>query len=98
MLRKILAIFFKQHTIHKLGAKVLPSEAVYRQGRSTTKRLFTPEILAKITMCWEYYTIHLLMCDISKAFSTLDRAILLKDIQKILDPDELHLIKAWFHY
>ena len=34
------------------------------------------------------------MCDISKAFSTLDRAILLKDIQKILDPDELHLIKV----
>ena len=34
------------------------------------------------------------MCDISKAFNTLDRAILLKNIQKILDPDELYLIKA----
>ena len=97
MLRKILAIFFKQHTIHKLGAEVLPSEAVYRQGRSTTELLFTPKILAKITMFWEYYTIHLLMCDISKAFNTLDRAILLKNIQKILDPDGLYLIKAWFH-
>ena len=32
----------------------------------------------------------------SKAFDTVDRAILLKDLQTILDKDELHLIKIMF--
>ena len=35
----------------------------------------------------------LLMLDMSKAFDTLDRAILLKNLKSILDPKELHLIK-----
>ena len=33
------------------------------------------------------------MLDMSKAFDTMDRAILLKDLKIILDPEELHLIK-----
>ena len=33
------------------------------------------------------------MLDMSKAFDTVDRAILLKDLKVILNPDELHLIK-----
>ena len=41
-------------------------------------------------------TIHLLMLDMYKGFDTVDRAILLKDLKTVLDPDELHLIKIMF--
>ena len=33
------------------------------------------------------------MLNMSKAFDTIDRDILLKDLQTILDPHELHLMK-----
>ena len=33
------------------------------------------------------------MLDMSKVCDTMDRAILLKDLKTILDPEELHLIK-----
>ena len=87
MLRKILAPCLKQNTKHKLDAEILPNQAVYGQGRSTTKHLFTTKILARIAATWQYHTTHLLMRDMSKAFNTIDRAILLQDLQKILDLD-----------
>ena len=37
---------------------------------------------------------YLLMLDMSKAFDTVNRSILLKDLSSIIEPDELHLIKV----
>ena len=39
-LRKSLAICLKKRIIHKLDAEFPPSQAAYRQGRSTTKHVF----------------------------------------------------------
>ena len=36
------------------------------------------------------------MLDMYKGIDTVDRAILLKDLKTVLDPDELHLIKIMF--
>ena len=94
MLRKSLAICLKKCIIHKLDAEITPSQAALRQGRSTTEHVFATKILAEKVITPKCYTIHLLMLDISKAFKTVNRAILLSDLRTILDPDEIHLIKV----
>ena len=93
MLRKILVIYLKKLIIHKLDAEIPPSQAAYRQGRSTTEHVFATRLLGEKAITSQCYTMRLLMLDMSKVFDTLDRAIPLKDLKSILDPNELHLIK-----
>ena len=38
------------------------------------------------------------MHDMSKAFDSINRATLIKDLEKILQKDELHLINTMLHY
>ena len=38
------------------------------------------------------FQLYLLMLDMSRAFDTIDRGILLKDLSEILESDELHLV------
>lgn len=83
----------KKLIIHKLDTEIPPSQAAYRQGRSTTEHVFATKILVEKAITSQCYTMRLLMLDMSKAFDTLDRAILLKNLKSILDPKELHLIK-----
>ena len=93
MLRKSLVICQKKLIIHKLDTEIPPSQAAYRQGRSTNEHVFAAKILVEKAITSQCYTMRLLMLDMSKAFDTLDRAILLKNLKSILDPKELHLIK-----
>jgi len=37
---------------------------------------------------------HILIIDISRAFDTVNRKILLEDLRSILEPRELHIIKV----
>ena len=39
------------------------------------------------------YEIYILMMDMSRAFDTVDRKMLMNDLESILDEDELHMIK-----
>ena len=93
MLRKSFTICLKKRVIHKLDVEIPPSQDAHRQGRSTTEHVFATNILAGKAITSQCYTIHLLMLDISKAFETVNRAIALKDLKIILNPDELGLIE-----
>ena len=97
MLIEILAICSEKRIMHILDAEIPPSQAVYRQGRSTTEDIFSTKILAEKATTLQCYTINLPMLDMSKAFDTVDRAILLKDLKTIRNPDELHLITIMFN-
>ena len=83
----------KKLTIHKSDAEIHPSQAAYRPGRSTTEHVFTTKMLPQKAITSQCYTMHFLVLDMSKAFDTVDRAILINNLKTILDPDELHLIK-----
>ena len=88
MMKKFLAICLTQRIIHKLDAKIPPSQVAYRQGRSTTERVFTTKVLVEKAITLKYM-INLLMLHPSKAFDKTDSAILLKDFQTIPDATEL---------
>ena len=92
MLRKILAICMKQRIIDRLDAEIPPSQAAYRTGRSTTEHVFAAKLLAQKATSSANYPIHLLMLDMSKAFDTVNREILMKELSKVIKHDELHLI------
>ena len=40
----------------------------------------------------------MIILDMPKAFDTIDRGMLLKDLSEILEPDELHLVSLLLTY
>ena len=50
------------------------------------------KILAEKAITSQEYTIFLLMLDMSKAFDTVNRKLLIEDLSKIINRDELHII------
>ena len=93
MLRKILAICMKKRIIEKLDRHIPPSQAAYRTGRSTTEHVFAIKILAQKAITSKDYPIFLLMLDMSKAFDTVNRDILINELNNTLNRDELNIIK-----
>ena len=92
-LRKILAICVIRRIREKIDEHVLPvTQTAYSAGRSTTELVFTFKTLAEKAISSCDYEINLLLLDMSKAFDTIQRGTLIKDLQGIIDDDELHLI------
>ena len=71
---------------------ILPTQAAYTAGRSTTELVFAFKLLAEKAITSSNYEIHLLMLDMSKAFDTIQRGTLFEDLKNILNLDELHFI------
>ena len=92
VLRKILAICLIRRAAYKFYQRIPITQAAYREGRSTTELIFTFKVLAEKAVTSKSYKIHLLMLGMSKAFDTVKRAELFRDLKEILDDDELHLL------
>ena len=93
MLRKILAICVLNRVIDRIVQSLPNSQAAYQQGRSMTEQIFTLKLLIEHTISSQNLYLWLLLMDMSKAFDTVKRKILLEDLREILQPDELHLCK-----
>ena len=50
------------------------------------------KMLAETAITPSNYNIYLLLLDTSKAFDTVHRGKILKDMQEILEPDEVHMM------
>ena len=94
MIRKTLAVCMKKRIVDKLDAEIPPSQAEYRAGRSTGEHVFEAKVLMEKAIISSNYPIHLLMLDMSKAFDTVNRSMLMQELAKILDPDELYIINV----
>ena len=92
VLRKILAICIIRRTTEKINQKIPISQAAYKSGRSTTEHVFTFKCLAEKALVSKDYHTHLLLLDMSKAFDTVQRKIVIEDLKEILDDGELHII------
>ena len=93
ILRKILAISLMDRVADRILQHVPHSQSAYQKDRSTTEQIFAFKILAEKAMTSEDYHAHILLMDMSKAFDTVNRKTLLDDLKRILNPDELHLVK-----
>ena len=68
MITEFFAICLKKRIIHRLEAEI--------QGTSTTEHVIVTKILVEEAITSQYYTIHLVILDMSKAFDSVDTAIL----------------------
>ena len=74
-------------------SKDIPKEqAAYQPGRSTGEQILTVKLMAEQAINTENYQVFLALFDMSKAFDTVNREILFQHLEKILKPDELHLL------
>ena len=69
------------------------TQAAYQSGRSTTEQVFVLRTMAEKAIASKDYEIHVIMMDMSRAFDTVKRDILMLDLFKILEHDELHILK-----
>ena len=92
ILRKILTIALLQRIWDRLASKIPKSQAAYQEGRGTAEQVLALKLLIEkaITSC--EYNIFILLLDMSKAFDTVNRKTLIKELEKILKPDEIHLL------
>jgi len=73
--------------IREINSEIPMMQAVYSAGRDTTEQFFTLKIMAEKAVRSTSFETHILMMDMSRAFDTMNRKILLEDIRSILDPE-----------
>ena len=77
----------------RIHEKILPEQAAYQRGRSTTEHVFAIKTASERTISAKNETLHLILLDMSKAFDSIDRKKLLQDLKEIIDNDELHIMQ-----
>jgi len=66
----------------------IPSQAVYRQQRSTTEHVFVCKLVIEKSISTRNETAHLILLDVSKAFDNVGRKTLANDLRNTI----LHII------
>ena len=92
-LRKILAACMMKRIEHKIDKEIPITQAAYRQKRSTTEHIFSTKTVIERTISAKNETVYLILLDMSKAFDSINRKVLIDDLRPIINHDELHIIK-----
>ena len=93
MIRKILAIILLNRIYNRIDGEIPITQTAYRPGRSTTENVFTMKVLIEKALTESNYEINVLLLDMSKAFDSVERKILLDDLRNLVGPDELHILR-----
>ena len=93
VLRKLLAICLCERTNERIDKHIPIQQAAYRTGRSTTEHVFATKLVIQRTIASKHEKVHLLLLDMSKAFDTIKRKVLITELQEVLDHDEIHLFR-----
>ena len=93
IIRKLLALVIIIRIGNKIDNEIPITQAAYRKGRGTTENVFTFKVLAEKAIIEQNAEINIRLMDMSKAFDSVNRNELLKDLKLILEEDELHIVK-----
>ena len=88
----MLAVCILKRINTRLDSEIPISQAVYLKNRSTTEHLFATKLIIERTISADE-NVCLLFLDKSKAFDSLQRSILIEDLENVLNQDELHMIR-----
>ena len=94
ILRKILTIALLRRIWDRLETRIPKSQAAYQQGRGTTEQVLALKILIEKALISRDLNLYILLLDMSKAFDTVNRKTLIHELQKTLQPDEIHLLSV----
>ena len=92
-LRKILAVCIMGRIGVKMDEETPISQAAYRQGRSTTEHVFATKLVIERTITAKNETVHLTLLDMSKAFDSIKRKVIIEYLQNTIEADELFIMK-----
>ena len=92
ILRKILTICMLDRIWKRVAPLIPKSQAAYQPGRGTTEQVLALKILIEKALTSSDYDLYILLLDMSKAFDTVNRKTLFLELEKILKPEELHLL------
>ena len=93
ILRKKLAVCMIMKRINlRLDSAIPMPQTAYRKNRSTTEHVFATELIIERTSS-TVETAYLLFLDMSKAFGSIQRNTLIQNLKKVLNQDELHMIR-----
>ena len=92
ILRKILTISLLDRTWNRLAERIPKTQAAYQRGRGTTEQVLALKLLIEKAIISSDLDIYILLLDMSKAFDTVNRKILMSDLAATLNPDEVHLL------
>ena len=92
VLRKILTICVIGRIWDRLKARIPHEQAAYQGERSGAEQVLAVKLLAEKAINSNDYKIFLSLFDMSKAFDTVNRRKLFEHLERILNPDELHLL------
>ena len=92
IIRKILTICILRRTWERLKHHISTDQAAYQGGRSTTEQVFAVKMLVEKAITSSNFKLYELLLDMSKAFDTVNRNKLFTLLEKILLPEELHLL------
>ena len=92
ILRKILTVALLHRIWTRLASKIPKTQGAYQPGRGTAEQVLALKILIDKALTTKDYDLYILLIDMSKAFDTVDRKLLLLKLKEVLQPDELHLL------
>ena len=92
VLRKIMTICIIGRIWDRLKTRIPSEQAAYQGGRSTTEQVLAIKLLVEKSINSCDYKVFLSIFDMSKAFDTVNRTKLFEHLERILNPDELHLL------
>ena len=90
---KILAIIMTSRIKDRIEKEIPLTQAAYLSGRSTPEHAFALKPAVERTLTSKDETLYLILIDMSKAFDSINRKLLLPDPSKIINEDKLHIIQ-----
>ena len=92
-IRKILSTVTLNRINSKVDEYLSQSQAAYRQNRSTTDIVWAHRFIIAKAQLYKDIEVKITGIDMSSAFDTIDRKLLLDELSTILNEDELRLCR-----